>query len=152
MQCGTFHLQTVQENLLSHIILATYMKFTVATVRFPLNVCCNIYTHSIINNWQMSLSNNSSENKSYWIHWVNVKVSAQVTTVTYMHQSQTSSHLLRIHFKVHFQLWPGKHLIWCNATFSKSLHELFTVMWYQYHSIYAQAVFYGIWGYLHKTI
>ena len=34
MQCGTSHLQTVQENMLSHIILATYRKFTVATVRF----------------------------------------------------------------------------------------------------------------------
>ena len=45
MQCGTSHLQTVQENILSHIILATYMKFTVATVRFTQNVSCNIYTH-----------------------------------------------------------------------------------------------------------
>ena len=32
MQCGTSHLQTVQENILSRIILATYRKFTVATV------------------------------------------------------------------------------------------------------------------------
>ena len=31
MQCGTSHLQTVQENILSRIILATYRKFTVAT-------------------------------------------------------------------------------------------------------------------------
>ena len=38
MQCGTSHLQTVQENILSHIILATYRKFTVATVRFTQNV------------------------------------------------------------------------------------------------------------------
>ena len=45
MQCGTSHLQTVQENILSHIILATYRKFTVATVRFTQNVSCNIYTH-----------------------------------------------------------------------------------------------------------
>ena len=42
---GTSHLQTVQENILSHIILATYRKFTVATVRFTQNVSCNIYTH-----------------------------------------------------------------------------------------------------------
>ena len=45
MQCGTSHLQKVQENILSHIILATYMKFTVATVRFTQNVSCNIFTH-----------------------------------------------------------------------------------------------------------
>ena len=38
-------LQTVQENILSRIILATYRKFTVATVRFTQNVSCNIYTH-----------------------------------------------------------------------------------------------------------
>ena len=34
LQCGTSHLQKVQENILSRIILATYRKFTVATVRF----------------------------------------------------------------------------------------------------------------------
>ena len=34
MQCGTSHLQKVQENILSRIILATCRKFTVATVRF----------------------------------------------------------------------------------------------------------------------
>ena len=45
-----------------------------------------------INKWQMSLCNNSSDNKSYWIHRVDVKVSAQVTTVTYTHQSQPSLH------------------------------------------------------------
>ena len=45
MQCGTSHLQTVQENILLHIILTTYRKFTVATVRFTQNVSCNIYTH-----------------------------------------------------------------------------------------------------------
>ena len=38
MQCGTSHLQTVQENILSRIILATYRKFTVTTVRFTQNV------------------------------------------------------------------------------------------------------------------
>ena len=43
MQCGTSHLQTVQENILSHIILATYRKFTLATVRFTQIVSCNIY-------------------------------------------------------------------------------------------------------------
>ena len=47
MLCDTFHLQTVQENILSRIILATYRKFTVATVRFTHNVSCNIYTHPI---------------------------------------------------------------------------------------------------------
>ena len=47
MQCGNSHLQTVQENILSRIILATYRKFTVATVRFTQNVSCNIYTHPI---------------------------------------------------------------------------------------------------------
>ena len=64
MQCGTSHLQTVQENILSHIILATYRKFTVATVRFTQNVSCNVYTPQDINKWQMSLCNNSSDNKS----------------------------------------------------------------------------------------
>ena len=39
------HLQTVQENILAHIILATYRKFTVVTVRFTQNVSSNIYTH-----------------------------------------------------------------------------------------------------------
>ena len=38
MQCGTSHLQTVQKNILSRIILATYRKFTVTTVRFTQNV------------------------------------------------------------------------------------------------------------------
>ena len=47
MQCGTSHLQKVQENILSCIILATYRKFTVATVRFTQNVSCNIYTHPL---------------------------------------------------------------------------------------------------------
>ena len=45
MQYGTSHLKTVQENILSHIILATYRKFTVTTLRFTQNVSCNIYTH-----------------------------------------------------------------------------------------------------------
>ena len=47
MQCGTSHLQNIQENILSHIILATYRKFTVTTVRFTQNVSCNIYIHPI---------------------------------------------------------------------------------------------------------
>ena len=38
MQCGTSHLQTVQENILSRIILAIYRTFTVTTVRFRQNV------------------------------------------------------------------------------------------------------------------
>ena len=40
MQCGTSHLQTVQENILSRVTLATYRKFTqhIAT-RFPLCHC-----------------------------------------------------------------------------------------------------------------
>ena len=65
---------------------------------------------------QMSLCNNSSDNKSYWIHRVDVKVSAQV--ITFMHQSQPSLHSLRRYFTVHLELWPGNHLIWCNATFN----------------------------------
>ena len=65
MQGGTSHLQKVQENILSHIILATYRKFTVATLRFTQNVTCNIFTHPIYDKWQMSLCNNSSDNKSY---------------------------------------------------------------------------------------
>ena len=69
----------------------------------------------------MSLCNNSSDNKSYWIHRVDVKVSAQVTTVTYMHQSQPSLHSLRNNLTVHLELWPGNHLIWCNATLYSNL-------------------------------
>ena len=69
-----------------------------------------------INKWQMSLCNNSSDHKSYWIHRVDVKVSAQAITVTYMHQSQPSLHSLRINLTVHLEHWPGNHLIWCNAT------------------------------------
>ena len=68
----------------------------------------------------MSLCKNSSDNKSYWIHRVDVTVSAQVTTVTYMHQSQPSLHSLRINFTVHLELWPVNHLIWCNATFTQA--------------------------------
>ena len=45
MQCGTSHLQTIQENILSRIILATYRRFTVATVRFTKKFRCNLYTH-----------------------------------------------------------------------------------------------------------
>ena len=59
-------------------------------------------SHIYINKWQMSLCNNSSK-KSYWIHRVDVKVSAQVTTFTYMHQSQPSLHSLRIHLQCHLQ-------------------------------------------------
>ena len=77
-----------------------------------------------INKWQMSLCNNSSDNKSYWIHRVDVKVSVQVTTVTYMHQSQPSLHSLRKHLMVHLELWPGNHLIWCNATYTKRAEKL----------------------------
>ena len=86
-----------------------------------------------INKWQMSLCNNSSDNKSYWIHRVDVKVSAQVTTVTYMHQSQPSLHSLRKHLTVHLELWPGSHLIWCNATFTTvhlvTRHWLSGLLW-----------------------
>ena len=72
MQCGTSHLQTVTYH---------FWRVTVVIVRFTQNVSSN-----------MSLCNNSSDNK---IHRVDVGVSAHVTTVTYMHQSQPSSHLLR---------------------------------------------------------
>ena len=106
MQCGTSHLQTVQENILSHIILATYRKFSVSTVSWHKMSVAIFSPTPYINKWQMSLCNNSSENKSYWIHRVDVKVS----TVTYMHQSQPSLHLLLINLTV--------HLIWCNATCS----------------------------------
>ena len=85
-----------------------------------------------INKWQLSLCNNSSDNKSYWIHGVNIKVSAQVTTVTYMHQSQPYSHSLCINLTVHLKLWPGSHLIWCNATYNSHVELLsgpvFTVL------------------------
>ena len=47
MQSGTSHLQNVQENIPSHIILATYRKFTEATVRFTQNISWNIFTHPI---------------------------------------------------------------------------------------------------------
>ena len=58
MQCGTSHLQTVQENILSHI-----RKFTVSDSH---KISVAIFTSTpYINKWQMSLCNNSSENKSY---------------------------------------------------------------------------------------
>ena len=116
MQCGTSHLQTVQENILSHIILATYRNLQWQPSDSH-KMSLAIFTPTPdINKWQMSLCNNSSDNKSYWLHRVDVKVSAQVTTVTYMHQSQPSSHSLRINFTAYLQLPPGNHLIWCNAT------------------------------------
>ena len=64
----------------------------------------------------MSLCNNSSDNKSYWIHRVDVKVSAQVTTVTYMHQSQPSLHSLRIHFDgaPRTLTWQSLDLVQCH--------------------------------------
>ena len=92
------------------------MKFTVATVRLHKMSVAIFSPTPYINKWQMSLCNNSSDNKSYWIHRVDVKVSAQVTTVTYMHQSQPSLHSLRNNLTVHLELWPGNHLIWCNTT------------------------------------
>ena len=69
-----------------------------------------------INKWQMSLCNNSSDNKSYWIHRVDVKVSAQVTTVTYMHQSQPSLHSLRKHLTVapRTLTWKSLDLVQCH--------------------------------------
>ena len=114
MQCSTSHLQKVQENILSHIILATYRSLQwQPSDSHKMSVA--IFTPTpYINKWQMSLCNNSSDNKSYWIHKVDVKVSAQVTPVT-IHQSQSSLHSLRIHLTVHLELWPGNHLIWCNA-------------------------------------
>ena len=40
--------------------------------------------------------------------------------LTYMHQSQPTSHLLCINVTVHLELWSGNHLIWCNANFNGS--------------------------------
>ena len=75
--------------------------------------------------------NNSSDNKSYWIHRVDVKISAQVTTVTYMHQSQPSLHLLHINLTMHLKLWPDNHLIWCNATCKTSvLNSDLAITWF----------------------
>ena len=94
-----------------------------------------------INKWHniMSLCNNSSGNKSYRIHGVNVKVSAQVITVTYMHQSQPWLHLLHINLTVHLELWPGNHLIWCNSTYmlvSVFSSSLFTSIYCHYICIW----------------
>ena len=49
------------------------------TVSHKMSVAIFIPT-SDINKWQMSLCNNSPDNKSYWTHKVYVIVSAQVTT------------------------------------------------------------------------
>ena len=57
MQCGTSHLQTVQENILSHIILATYRKFTVATVRFTQNIYTHLIYQQVANVRQQKLLN-----------------------------------------------------------------------------------------------
>ena len=95
-----------------------------------------------INKWQMSLCTNSSDNKSYRIHRVDVKVSAQVTTVTYKHQSQPSLHSLRKHFTVHLELWPGNHFIWCNATFRVSWGGIITISYiYLFLTPNSQSVF-----------
>ena len=105
MQCGTSHLQTVQKKTYCHI---SFYRLTGSLQWQPSDshkMSVAIFTLTpYINKWQMSLCNNSSDNKSYRIHRVYVKVSAQVTTVTYMHQSQPSSHSLRINFKVHLEL------------------------------------------------
>ena len=41
--------------------------------------------------------------KATEIHRVDVKVSAKISTVTYMHQSQPSLHLLLINLKMHLE-------------------------------------------------
>ena len=58
---------------------------------------------------------NNSSHKSYWIHRVYVKVSAQVTTVTYMHQSQPSLYSLRKHLTAPRTLtWQSLDLVQCH--------------------------------------
>ena len=52
--------KTVQENILSHIILATYRKFTVTTVRFTQNVSCsrkegNVLFNNTLNTFYLQL-------------------------------------------------------------------------------------------------
>ena len=69
MQCGTSHLQTVHENILAHIILATYRKFTVATVRFTKCQLQYLHPPQILTSGKCHC-NNASHNKSYWIHRV----------------------------------------------------------------------------------
>ena len=46
MQCGTSHLQTVQENILLHIILVTYRKFTTGP----------LYLHAV---WYLPFTNST---------------------------------------------------------------------------------------------
>ena len=78
------------------------------------------------NKWQISLCNNSSDNKSYWIHRVDVKVSAQVTTVTYMHQSQPLLHSLHINLDgaPRTLTWQSLDLVQCHLKHAKARHYL----------------------------
>ena len=93
------------------------MKFTVATVSFTKKCqLSNLHPPQISPSGKCHCVIITSDNKRYWIHSVNVKVSAQDPTVTYMHQSQPSLLLLLKHLTVHLQLSPSNHLIWCNAT------------------------------------
>ena len=63
IQCGTSRLQTVQENILSHVILATYRKCTQIHTKcqlqylHPPHISTSGKCHCVINN--------SSDNKSY---------------------------------------------------------------------------------------
>ena len=66
MQCGTSHLQRVQENILSHIIFSDLRE--VYSGNRQIHTKCQLqYLHPppYINKWQMSLCNNSSDTKSY---------------------------------------------------------------------------------------
>ena len=105
MQCGTSHLQTVQENILSHIILATYKE--VYSGNRQIHTKCQLqYFHpphiSTSGKCHCVIIHQTTKATEYTA--LDVKVSAQVTTVTYMHQSQPSLHSLRKHFTVHLQL------------------------------------------------
>ena len=62
LQCGTSHLQKVQENILSRIITGSLQLQPSDSHKMSVAI---FSPTPYINNWQMSLCNNSSDNKGY---------------------------------------------------------------------------------------
>ena len=81
----------------------------------------------------MSLCNNSSDNKSSWIHRVSIctndhchiyaPITAFVTFTPYKFGAapRTLTWQSLDLVQCHLELWPGNHLIWCNATSNSDL-------------------------------
>ena len=106
--CGTSHLQTVQETLLSHIILATYRKFS---GNRQIHTKCQLqYLHP------PQVSTNGK------CHCVIIHQTTKATEcIGYIHCHIYAQITVFITFTTYLELWPGNHLIWCNATLNISL-------------------------------